>query len=69
MFDSVYSIALDILGKIGGDTSKRYLSTYDIALAILGVLGGDTTKKFDSVYSILLDIYRARFGSALSGIV
>ena len=67
MFDSVYSIALDILGKIGGDTSKRYLSTYDIALAILGVLGGDTTKKFDSVYSILLDIYRARFGSALSG--
>ena len=67
MFDSVYSIALDILGKIGGDTSKRYLSTYDIALAILGVLGGDTTKKFDSVYSILLDIYRARFGSTLSG--
>ena len=67
MFDSVYSIALDILGKIGGDTSKRYLSTYDIALAILGVLGGDTTKKFDSVYSILLDIYRTRFGSALSG--
>lgn len=67
MFDSVYSIALDILGKIGGDTSKRYLSTYDIALAILGVLGGDTTKKFDSVYSILLDIYHARFGSALSG--
>ena len=67
MFDSVYSIALDILGKIGGDTSKRYLSTYDIALAILGVLGGDTTKKFDSVYSILLDIYHARFGSTLSG--
>ena len=66
MFDSVYSIALDILGKIGGDTTKQYDSAYEIALEILDVLGGDTTKKFDSVYSILLDIYQARFGSALT---
>ena len=66
MFDSIYSIALDILNKVHGDASRPFDSNYAIALAILSTIGGDPTQPFDSVYSILKEIYRVRFGSALA---
>ena len=65
MFDSIYSIALDILDKVHGQV-RQFDSSYSIALAILDQIGGDTTKKFDSVYSILKEIYKQRFGTEVT---
>ena len=39
-FDSEYSIQKQILGEIGGDTSKNYDSPYQIQLAILDAVKG-----------------------------
>lgn len=38
IYDSEYSIQKDILGEIGGDTTKRYDSPYEVQLAILDAI-------------------------------
>ena len=38
--DSTYSVAKDILGKLGGDVTKNYDSTYSVAKAILEKING-----------------------------
>ena len=62
IYDSCYSILLDIITNLGGD-NRKWDSVYSQTLYIAGLLGVDTQgKRYDSVYSILLDIIAAMGG-------
>lgn len=56
IYDSEYSIQKDILGEIGGDTTKRYDSPYEVQLAILETIqegGGGGSAPSDDNASIV----------------
>lgn len=62
IYDSEYSIQKDILGEIGGDTTKRYDSPYEVQLAILDAIqegGGGGTPSDDN--ASIVEITQAEY--------
>lgn len=53
-YDSIYSINLDIIEKLGGDKTKKFDSVYSEARYIAEDLMGAPIQKWDSIYQILL---------------